>query len=49
MYGSMLARLLPAVLSFKEPERTYYFRSVQTNWHYTDSRPGEPKTNYSKQ
>ena len=26
------------------PERTYYFHSVQTNWHYTDWGPAEPKT-----
>ena len=41
----LLARLLAVVLFSKEPERTYYFHSVQTNWYYTDSGPAEPKTN----
>ena len=31
----------------KEPERTYCFLSVQTNWSYTDSGPAELKINYS--
>ena len=39
----LLARLLAAVLFPKEPERTYFFRLVQTNWHHTDSGPAEPK------
>ena len=41
----LLARLLAVVLFSKEPERTYYFHSVQTSRHYTDSGPAEPKTN----
>ena len=41
----LLARLLAEALFSKEPERTYYFQSLQTNWHYADSGPAEPKTN----
>ena len=41
----VLARLLAAVHFSKEPGRTYYFHSVQTSWHHTDSGPAEPKTN----
>ena len=41
----LIARLLAVVLFSKEPGRTYYFHSLQTNWHYTDSGPAEPKAN----
>ena len=39
----LVARLLAAVIFSKELERTIYFQSVQTDWHFTDSGPAKPK------